>query len=91
MATKEATTARAIPSMDDGPFIGGIEVVKVIREHVPIKGGGSGTFGAYIDEYLYECAKRHEEVRSVSLEINEDHWHALSAQMRGDSEPVREY
>lgn len=61
-----------------GPPIAGLEVVKVVREYVPLHGGGTRTFGEMVDEYLNDCAKSGNEVQEVKLAFSPEQWFAAA-------------
>lgn len=71
---QKKTKAHAVPSGQHGPEIGGLVLTKVVREHIPLFGGGSGTFGQAVDDALRMAAQNGEMVQSFEVHINEDHW-----------------
>lgn len=64
------------------PPIAMIEITKLVRQHVPVQGGGDMSFGAMLDAHLEETAMAGEEVQSVKFEINPDTWAEYSHGMR---------
>lgn len=54
--------------------IASLEVTKLVRERVPVKGGGTSTMGELLDSYLTEMVAQGSEVQSVTLTFGEDQW-----------------
>lgn len=69
--------------------IGGIEIKKVVRQHVPLYAGESGglTMGAMIDKHMEEAALAGEEVQSLSFELTEDYWQSFAKAVHESSTP----
>lgn len=58
--------------------IAGLEIIKVVREFVPIVGGGDLSFGQIIDMTLQEAAMNHQEVQELKFTIESDSWHEFA-------------
>lgn len=72
------TTQAAAPKRVSPPtFIGGIEVIKIVRTHVGIEAGGTQSFGAMVDATIAEALVAGDEIQRFTVEINEDHWNAM--------------
>lgn len=67
-------TAKSINSNEPKQYIGGLEIVKVIREHIPIEANGTLTMGELIDLQLQEAALRYQEIQDITLHIEKDWW-----------------
>lgn len=63
---------------DSAPQIGGLEILKVVREYVPLRSGGTATFGETVDKYLTDCAKECVEIQEVKLMFSPEQWHAAA-------------
>lgn len=74
------TTAAASKSAPIPTYVGGIEIVKIVREHRAVEGGGSKSFGEYVDEVIEEALAKGEEIQHFTVEINDDHWNAMRMQ-----------
>lgn len=71
---KKPTTAHAAQTASQGRNIAGLEIVKVVREFVPITEGGDRTFGQIIDAQLEEAAMNHIEVQQITFSIEREEW-----------------
>lgn len=78
------TAAQAIhsnpePGRDATP-IGGFELVKLVRIHVPIYAGESGvhSIGRLLDAHMEETALAGEELQSVTLNVSPEHWESFA-------------
>jgi len=65
--------------------VGGFVITKVVRQHVPITQGKNGdyTFGQILDQQLESAALAGDEIREVTLEINEDVWQETIRRAQG--------
>lgn len=73
---QKTTKAQAVPT---GPQIGGLVLTKVVHEHIPLFGGGSGTFGQAVDQALLMAAQNGEIVQSFEVHIEETHWQEFAS------------
>lgn len=71
-----------------GPFIGGMTVTKIVREHIPFQAGGQDSFGQMVDSMIEQSLKRGDEVQSITVDIEEQHWNAMRADFHNHGEPA---
>lgn len=80
---KTTRTAEAVRASEPSGF--GLEVVKVVREYVPLAKAREGygeTVGSMIDRYLVGCAAERQEVQSVTLQIGDEAWQEYAKAQR---------
>ena len=66
------------------PIIGGIEIVKVVRDHAPIYGDGTATYGQCIDAQMKEAAMAGDEIQTISLHIEKEDWIAYASRVQNN-------
>lgn len=86
---KEHQTKRAEPTERKSP-VGGFEIVKLIRQYVPIEGDGIHSFGNLLDMQLEEAARAGQEVQTIKLEVGEEYWREFVARTNANEFPNRE-
>lgn len=74
----------AAPASERGPIVASLVIMKVVREAVPLQGGGSASFGQIMDDHLTECALMHTEVQEAKIEFSEEHWHQFAEAVRSN-------
>lgn len=61
--------------------IGGLEIVKIVREFVALETTAdlnALTIGQMIDEHLASAANRGDEVQTVKLDLDSDQWREIA-------------
>ncbi len=77
-------------SEDDPANIGGFEIVKIVRQFVPIKPGEGGrSMGEALDAQLEEAAMNGDEIRSIELTVSESWWNDYAAKVN-NAAPIAE-
>jgi hypothetical protein len=74
----EATDRRGGQKVPVASFV----VVKVVREHIPMYGDGTATFGELLDQHLRKAALDGAEVQSVEFEIAPEPWGMFAHSVR---------
>lgn len=63
---------------DDRPIIGGITLTVVQRVHETVRGGGTGSIGDVVDDFLAKAAKEGREVQKVEFFMEPEQWALLA-------------
>jgi len=57
-------------------------ITKVVRENVPILGGGTSSYGELLDSHLVDQAANGHTVQTVEIDIPEETWNRFCQSIR---------
>lgn len=70
-----AETAQEAKEAKVPTAVANLEIVKIVREHIPIMADVYGsTFGELVDNHLRMIAEQGEEIQSFTFHIEPDMW-----------------